>query len=84
MGHLLTTTERLRFVEYCKSQAESCRLMAEQMGKLGAHPAAEELMKREKAKAAAYSIVAIDLSSMTEEHALGPEDVGALTSEKKE
>lgn len=75
---LLDAHERLKFMEYCKENAESCRAMASQIEKLMAHGAADQMARRERQKAAAYSIVALELGSRVEEYTVGPEDAGEM------
>jgi hypothetical protein len=70
---LLDPHERLRFMDYCCRQAESCRLIAEQFEKVGGFDA---IARRERSKAAAYALVAMDLGSAVEEYTVGKEDVG--------
>lgn len=61
---LLTSAERQKFAEFCKTQAESSNAIITQMEKLpGVIP---DMIKREKSKAAAFSIVAEDLISREE------------------
>ena len=77
---ILDDHERLRFIRYCKSEAESSKAMALQMEKLSGHGVGiAELTKRERSKAAAYTIVAMDLSSMSTVETVGPGDVGQAT-----
>ena len=76
---ILELRERLRFIEYCKTQAESSKAIARQLEKMPG-PAGEEMVKREKMKAAGYSIVAMELSSISEEYTVGPEDAGEMPS----
>lgn len=73
---LLEARDRLRFLEYCTQQSCSCRSMAEQMEKIpGMIPQA---IQREKQKAAAFAIVAMELASV-EEFSVSGEDVGNVS-----
>jgi hypothetical protein len=73
--YLLTPKEQLRFSIYCRIQAEACEGMAKQMAKMSGE-AMQELVRREKAKAAAFRVVARTLEIDTEEHQVSAEDVG--------
>jgi len=75
---ILDIRERLRFMEYCKQQAESAREIADQMEKMMSHAISDTLAKRERQKAAAYSIVAMDLASIREDVSVSGEDVGEV------
>ena len=59
---LLEPEEMRRFALYCRRQSESARAIAEQMEKLQFN-AQFNLSAKEKQKAAAYAIVAIDLET---------------------
>jgi hypothetical protein len=65
MDRLLTTEERNRFATYCEQYAHSCNLIVEQMSKLDPMMV-KLLVPQERAKAAAYTIVARDLRSAEE------------------
>ncbi len=58
---ILDNEERIRFATYCQEQADSLARITEQIDKLGGGPAMETLKRRNQQKAAAYSIVAMDL-----------------------
>ena len=73
---ILNAHERLKFMEYCKRQSESAKAIAEQMAKGMPTAIAETMSKRERAKAAAYGFVAMDLASVCEEFVVGGEDIG--------
>lgn len=73
---ILDTRERLKFMEYCKSQADSCKAIAEQLEKNCAHVLGDQVGKRERSKAAAYCIVAMELAAVEEEYTVGREDIG--------
>ena len=60
-GLLLSETERLRFIDYCRREAESLNGVAEQMKKL---PNMEVVIKAYNARRMAYTIVADDLNKM--------------------
>jgi hypothetical protein len=64
----------LIFGEWCKVQAESSRLLAEQLEKLALTP----MVQREKQKAAAFSIVAMELAAAREEYSVKSEDIGEV------
>ena len=69
-NHLLTTQERRRFVQYCREEAESYRLLLGQVEKL--NPMVAEVVGREHKKLiAAYSIVADHLDSAEEQSISG-------------
>ena len=57
---ILDDRERQKFIEWLEMTAETCRGMAEQMEKLPS-PAMQELIKRERFKAAACLLIASDL-----------------------
>jgi hypothetical protein len=59
---LLDSRQRLIFMEWCKTQAENCQAIADQIDKSMVHGMADQLSKRERQKAAAFSIVAMQLS----------------------
>jgi len=73
---LLDPRQRLIFMEWCKTQADSCRAIADQIDKSMAHGMADQLSKRERQKAAAFSIVAMELAAIREECSVKAEDVG--------
>ncbi len=77
---LLDQIQRLIFMEWCKTQADSCRAIADQIDKSMAHGMADQLSKRERQKAAAFSIVAMELSAIREEFSVKSEDVGDVQS----
>ena len=59
---ILENDERVRFAAYCQSVADNCDAMANQFENMRPRsPVWESLQKRQRTKAAAYSIVAIDL-----------------------
>lgn len=62
---ILTDEERTKFAQYCRSMADSARLIREQMEKSSLMPDGirEVMTKVERAKEVAYSLVARDLSS---------------------
>lgn len=62
---LLKADERRKFAEYCRQQADTCRKMAEQLLKLP-HGPTEAMAKRERIKAAAFEVIAMDLESVEE------------------
>lgn len=74
---LLEPRQRLLFMEWCKRQADSSNAIAEQIEKLPT-PATAAIAKRERQKAAAFAIVALELASVTEEFTVSAEDVGDL------
>ena len=84
MGNLLDPRQRLVFMEWCKSQAETCRAMADQIEKLMANAMSDHLSKRERQKAAAFTIVAMELAAHREEFSVKSEDVGDLRQEEEE
>lgn len=61
-GYLLTEPEKQRFSQWLQLQIESCKAMAEQMAKM-AGPIGEELVKREKIKIAAFTLVYREINS---------------------
>ena len=65
MNLLLNREERLRFIQYCKQQTETSEAIIEQMEKLGG-VAIEQIIKKEKQTALAYSIVVQNLESYEE------------------
>ena len=71
---LLDPRERLVFMQWCRQQAESCKGVAAQMEKLPG--AIDEMVKRERAKAVAFHIVALELASVREEFSVRSEDIG--------
>ncbi len=62
------------FMEWCKSQADSCRAIADQIDKSMTHGMADQLSKRERQKA--FSIVAMELAAIREEFSVKAEDIG--------
>lgn len=84
MGNLLDPRQRLIFMEWCKSQAETCRAMADQIEKLMANAMSDQLSKRERQKAAAFTIVAMELAAHREEFSVKSEDVGDLRQEEED
>lgn len=60
---LLDSRQRLIFIEWCKSQADGGRGIADQIEKLMAHSTADVIAKRERQKAVAFSIVAMELAA---------------------
>lgn len=60
-GLLLSPEERLRFVEYCRREAASLSVMAEQINKLSGM---ELMHKNYRARSMAYQIVADDLAKV--------------------
>ena len=59
---ILENDERVRFAAYCQAVADNCDEMANQFENLRPRaPVWESLQKRQRTKAVAYSIVAIDL-----------------------
>ena len=77
---LLDPRQRLIFMEWCKTQADSCRAIADQIDKSMAHGMADQLSKRERQKAAAFSIVAMELAAIREEFSVRAEDIGDVQS----
>ena len=77
---LLDPRQRLIFMEWCKTQADSCRAIADQIDKSMAHGMADQLSKRERQKAAAFTIVAMELAAIREEFSVKSEDVGDVQS----
>jgi hypothetical protein len=77
---LLDPRQRLIFMEYCKTQADSCRAIADQIEKSMVHGIADHVSKRERQKAAAFSIVAMELATIREEFSVKAEDVGDVQS----
>jgi len=71
MSMILENDERIRFATYCQVQADSLARITEQIDKMGGGPAMEVLKKRQRQKAAAYSIVAMDLMLCETESAGG-------------
>jgi hypothetical protein len=65
MNHLLDPAERERFARYCREEASSYALMAEQVEKLG--PQMKAVAVSQKRFAIAYSIVAQHLESVEEQ-----------------
>ncbi len=58
-------SERQRFLQYCKQQVSSAKAI---IGQLESMPGMiPQVIQREKQKAAAYTIVAMDLESCTDE-----------------
>jgi hypothetical protein len=75
---LLDPRQRLIFMEFCKSQAASSEALATQMENMvGVLP---QMVRREKQKAAAFSIVALELAAVREEFSVKAEDVGDVKS----
>jgi hypothetical protein len=58
---ILESDERIRFAAYCQSVADNCNAIANQFENMPRTPVWETLQKRQRTKAVAYSIVAIDL-----------------------
>jgi len=77
---LLDPRQRLIFMEWCKTQAGSCQAIADQIDKSMAHGMADQLSKRERQKAAAFSIVATELAAIREEFSVKSEDIGDVQS----
>jgi len=77
---LLDSRQRLIFMEWCKTQAESCRAIADQIDKSMVDGIAGQLSKRERQKAAAFSIVAMELAAVREEFLVKAEDAGDVQS----
>lgn len=77
---LLDPRQRLIFIEYCKTQAASCRTIADQIDKSMVHGMADKLSKRERQKAVAFSVVAMELAATRDEFSVGAEDVGDVQS----
>lgn len=69
-GRLLTDEERRRFATYCRQFAESCDIMAKNFEANMQNEVGKMLAKRERARAAAYTIVADDLEN-TESFSVG-------------
>ncbi len=63
----LTQQERDKFVVYLRQEAESDRVMLEQLGKIMSGPPAEALARKMKMRMAAYLIIAADLASIETE-----------------
>jgi len=61
-GYLLTDEEKHRFSQWLQLQIDSCKQMGEQMAKM-AGPVGEELAKRERLKAAAFTVVYREINS---------------------
>lgn len=76
---LLDPRQRLIFMEFCKAQADSSRAIVEQMEKLGV-VIPQIIVQREKQKAAAFSVVALELAAVREEFSVKAEDVGDVKS----
>lgn len=68
MNLILNREERLRFIQYCKQQVETSEGIIEQMEKLNklGGEAIEQIIKKEKQTALAYSIVVQNLESYEE------------------
>ena len=71
---LLDSRQRLIFIEWCKSQADGGRGIADQIEKLMAHSTADVIAKRERQKAVAFSIVAMELAEFREEFSVKASD----------
>lgn len=84
VSNFLDSRQRLIFMEWCKSQAETCRAMADQMEKLMVNALSDQLSKRERQKAAAFTIVAMELAAHREEFSVKSEDVGDLCQDEEE
>ncbi len=63
MTMILDERERLQFIAYCEQTAETCEQMATQLDDVGGD-ATNEMARRERAKAFAYSVVAKDLAAV--------------------
>jgi len=61
-AYLLTDEEKHRFSQWLQLQIDSCKQMGEQMAKMGG-PVGAELVKRERAKAAAFTLVYREINS---------------------
>lgn len=58
-------SERQRFLQYCKQQVSSAKAIISQLESMpGMIP---QVIQREKQKAAAYAIVAMDLESVSDD-----------------
>lgn len=78
---LLNPKERLMFMTWCRQQANDSKAIADQIDKSMAHGMAGQLSKRERQKAAAFMIVAMELASVREEFSVKSEDIGEVNPE---
>lgn len=62
---MLSKEEKLKFAEYCRHVSNKSRSLADSVFR--AAGSISEISKRERLKASAYSIVAIDLESDTKD-----------------
>lgn len=73
---LLNDKQRLEFAAFCRQNAETSRIMAENMEKVPG--VGDQLAQRERAKAAAYTIVALDLTNVGDTGSISASDVGSV------